>query len=1051
MNTNMKSFRLLAATALASSSFFIASAAFAQEAAPQASEEEASEGAIIVTGSRIARPNLESTVPITSVGGEEIFQSGSTSVGDLLNDLPALRSTFSQSNSSRFLGTAGLNLLDLRGLGTQRTLVLVNGRRHVGSDILSNAVSPDVNTFPSDLIERIDIVTGGSSAVYGSDAIAGVVNFILKKNFQGVQVRGQGGISKYGDAGDFFVSGVAGTNFADDRGNIAVNVEYAHQSPFFASQRPNLAKNSNFVVVDADPSGSDGVFDRTFVDDIRSTTFSNGGLLQFSPTGGRAPCGRDASGAAFRCTYLFNPDGTITPQTGTRVGLAPNGSFNGGNGNNGRDGTQLGVYPTLDRYSVNVLGHFAISEAFEPFVEAKYVRTDSTRWGSSAFFQGTTIDGLFERPRFDNPFLSDTARTQINAARAQAGLAPITNGATRFTLFKSLTDLGGRQEDATRETFRIVGGVGGTFNDDWKYEVALNYGEFKEKTKVLGNLNQQRFILAMDSVRNTAGQIVCRSQIDPTAANIYPFSNSDAFAQSQLAGDVAACVPLNPFGEGNITQAMKNYLLSNTTSVGNIKQFIASASLSGDTSKWFELPGGPVGFAIGAEYRRETNFFKSDDLVANGLTFYNALPLFDPPAFSVKEAFGEIRIPILADIPFFHELTLSGAGRVSKYRGNTGTVYAYNGGVDWAPIPDIRFRAGYARSVRAPNLADLFSEQSQNFAPAPADPCSFRNLGTGSSTRAANCASSGRPATVATDRPNGYDFVYTSSLEILSGGNPDLNEETSDSLTVGAVFEPRFVPGFTLSVDYYNIKIKNVITAPTAQQIINACYDLADTNNQFCALFQRSSAPDTFLPDGTRVGNGPRGEFQFQILEGSLQQTLLNYAKSKTRGIDVEAAYKRDIEEIGTTLSTRLTYTHVFQNDDFLNPADPGRADQTLFELGDPQNAFNWDTEFKRDNITLGFQLRYIGKQVLNTFEDFFAKQGRPPENADYAPLKFYPSTWYQDVRLGLDVNDKFNIYGGVDNLFDRKPPFGLTGTGGGSGIYDTRGRFFYAGVKAKF
>src|SRR4051794_37133129 len=198
-----------------------------------AAASETGGGAIVITGSRIRRPNLESTVPIPSVGGEEFFETSQVSVGDVLNDLPALRSTFSQANSTRFLGTAGLNLLDLRGLGTQRTLVLVNGRRHVGGDVLNTATSVDVNTIPVDLIERVDVVTGGNSAIYGSDAIAGVVNFVLKQDYEGVQLRGQGGISKYNDLGSYFVSALAGTNFADDRGNVAINVEYARQNAGF--------------------------------------------------------------------------------------------------------------------------------------------------------------------------------------------------------------------------------------------------------------------------------------------------------------------------------------------------------------------------------------------------------------------------------------------------------------------------------------------------------------------------------------------------------------------------------------------------------------------------------------------------------------------------------------------------------------------------------------------------------------------------------------------------------------------------------------------------
>ncbi|MFL6846616.1 MAG: TonB-dependent receptor plug domain-containing protein [Allosphingosinicella sp.] len=307
----MRKFGLLGTSALGSFTFIGLSVAFAAPAQAQQVEEDipatcqampegsdrdkcisgevetesgaaASEtggGAIVITGSRIRRPNLESTVPITSVGGEEFFETSQVSVGDVLNDLPALRSTFSQANSTRFLGTAGLNLLDLRGLGTQRTLVLVNGRRHVGGDILNNAVSVDTNTIPTDLIERVDVVTGGNSAIYGSDAIAGVVNFVLKQNYDGVQVRGQAGVSKYGDAGSYFASLLAGRNFAGDRGNIAINVEYANQQQYFGAGRPNLRRNNAFVVIDTDPVGSDGNPDRAFFRDIRSATLTNTGVV----------------------------------------------------------------------------------------------------------------------------------------------------------------------------------------------------------------------------------------------------------------------------------------------------------------------------------------------------------------------------------------------------------------------------------------------------------------------------------------------------------------------------------------------------------------------------------------------------------------------------------------------------------------------------------------------------------------------------------------------------------------------------------------------------
>jgi outer membrane receptor protein involved in Fe transport len=1012
-----------------------------------------SDQGITITGTRIRRPNLESAVPITSIGGEEFHQTGQVSIGDVLNELPSLRSTFSQANSTRFLGTAGLNLLDLRGLGTQRTLVLVNGRRHVGSDVLNNAVSPDVNTIPTDLVERVDVVTGGNSAIYGSDAIAGVVNFILKRNFEGVQIRGQGGVSKYGDAGSYFVSATAGTNFADDRGNIAINAEYARQNQFFAEGRPAWEINSNFVEVDTDVGeASDGVADRVFMRDIRSASLSNYGLVRFGGGNNSYRCGTDPNGLGYSCNYLFDAAGNLVPQTGTRVGVVPGannptGSFIGGNGENFRGGEQFQLGPKLDRYNVNVIGHFEITPAFVPFIEAKYARTESLGTGSSgpAFIQGSTLgDPAFflgdyvnrEQISINNPFLTPQARQTIVAQRALAGLS--TSDATRFSIRLNLLGLGTRREDATRETYRAVGGFRGDFNEDWQYEVSANYGEFKEKTLILGNLNAQRFLLAMDAVKDPAtGQIVCASKIDPAArVGYYPdFGNEASSAIFQQ--DVAACVPINPFGN-NISQAARDYVLSDTVATGRIKQFVLNGFLSGDTSQLFELPGGPIGFAVGAEYRREKVLYEQDPLVEQGYTFYNAIPTFSPPTFEVKEVFGEVRLPILRDMPLFQDLTVSAAARISDYNvGQTGTTYAYNAGVEWAPVRDLRFRANYSRAVRAPNLADLFTPLGQNFAPGFADPCAANQIQQGSENRAKNCAAAGIPAS--------FNYGYSASLELQSGGNPDLKEETSDSFTVGGVFTPRFLPGFSLSVDYFDITVNDVITTPTAQQIVDACYDLPDLNNQFCDLFER-------VPAG---GEGPVGEEPFRIVEGSLEQRLLNYAKLTARGVDIEAAYRHRFD-FGT-VNTRFTYTHMIERDQFLDPTQPTFADQVLLELGDPQDSFNWNVDLQSGPITFGYQVRYIGKQIIGPnalcceYEDFFSKQGRDPQNPDAANIVFNPAVWYHDARLAIEAGEKFEFYLGVDNITNRKPPFGLTGIGGGSGIYDVRGRFFYAGAVAKF
>lgn len=1041
MKMNFKKAALCSATFL-SVCALSSTTAFAQDVPADEAANSADDAgeAIVVTGSRIRRPNLDSGAPISTVAGEEFFDTGRVSVGDVLNEMPQLRSTFSQQNSTRFLGTRGLNLLDLRGLGTQRTLVLVNGRRHVPGDVLSNGVSPDVNTFPTDLIESVDILTGAGSSVYGSDAIAGAVNFKLKQDYEGVQVRGQSGISQYGDAGNQYVSVLAGTNFSEGRGNIAVNVEYAHQSDYYASGRGRLRQVDNFVIVDSDVGApSDATPDRVFLHDIRSTTISLGGMINIAAGN---TCGVASNGVNFNCTYLFQPDGTLVPQTGQRVGLGPNGNFLGGNGYTGREGHLVALSPELNRYSINLLGHYEFSPAFVPFFEAKYVRTEAQGSQSGPFFsQGVTLGDPSpinrETISINNPYLTTQARDVIIAARAANGQT--TNDATRFTLRRNWLDLGIRDEKITRETYRAVVGVRGDFNDDWNYELSINYGEHHEKNTILSNINVQRYLLAIDTVRNPAtGQIVCRSQIDPTAAlGALIDENGDARTVAndpRLAADIAACQPLNPFGEGSASQAARDYLTVNSKANGKITQFVASGFVSGDLSQLFELPGGPIGFSVGGEYRKETLRYDLDDLTQEGYAFYNAIPSFSAPAFEVKEAFGELSVPILKDTPFFRELTVTGSGRIADYKGATGTVYTYGGDVVWKPIDDLRLRASYTRAVRAPNLVELYSAQGQNFAPAPSDPCSLRFRDQGTSNRAANCLAAGIPAS--------YDAVYTESLETVSGGNPLLREETSDNYTIGGVFTPSFVPGLSLSVDYYKITVNNVISSIDAQTILNKCYDGAP-GNSFCDLFQRNGA-----------GTGPSGEDPYKVLQGSLLESQANFAKLKVRGIDTELAYRRDLG-FGEA-NFRVQWTHVLQNDAFLNPDDPSEADQILYEVGDPKDRLTANVALKTGKATFGYQFRWIGKQVFGEAENTLSVQGRDPLNADYADVKGYPNVFYHDIRFDYELTDQFNFYAGVDNLLNRFPPFGGTGIGAGfdnvgvTGLFDNRGRYFYAGFKAK-
>jgi outer membrane receptor protein involved in Fe transport len=1144
--------RLLGATALGGALAFLPAYASAQTDAPAGStgsptapgeplnsqsevelqsgqstaDGNASGGDVVVTGSRIRRPNLDSTVPITSISGEQFFQQGDANIGDTLNELPQLRSTFAQQNPGLGIGIAGLNLLDLRGLGTSRTLVLVNGRRHVAADILNNAVSPDINSIPNDLIERVDIVTGGNSAIYGSDAIAGVVNFVLRRNFDGVQLRGLAGVSPRGFGGNQYLSAMVGKNFAEGRGNVTLHGEFANQDRVFGSELPWLRSVDGFGVVDVDPAGlpngSDGFPDSIFLRDVRSAAINRFGLVPITQprdnpatTVNEALCGIGAGptngatspvgGTPYNCTYLFDPTGNFGAQAGSRYGAGIIGGILGGNGQTGREGQLLSIQPQVKRYNFNLLAHFGVSDAFEPFIEAKFTRVDTV--GNNA--SPTGIQGTFgqfdfrERFRLDNPFLTAGQRgeianlilgsgcnTSLTAACATAAgaaatrtttagqgtggplsaadIAAINAGTYRFVVARSLEDVGNRDEVFRRDTYRIVGGVRGAFNDDWNYEASLNYGKFKQTVSTNGYVDRQRFMLSLDAGRNpVTGQIQCRAQFDPASAaafDVGAYQTGSAARTSpgqtaRLAADIAACVPYNSFGAAN-NQAAVSYFTRRANTDASLEQFVATAFVAGDTSQLFELPGGPVRFAIGGEYRREDGTYFDDPFVLEGnaglgtQSNTNAVAIgnFDPPAFKVKEAFGEIQIPLVKDVFLLDELTVSAAGRVADYNNATGTVLTYNVGVDWAPIQDLRLRGNYSRAVRSPNLSELFFPPVANFAPGFVDPCSPNSLAN-NPNRPVNClAQVGGSATILAGIPN-----VTQSLPVISGSNPNLAEEKSRSWTFGGVLQPRFIPGLSLSVDYYNIKVENVIVSLGAQAIANNCVDQPTTDNVFCSLFQRYLGPTP----------GPLGEITGQIAGNTLIQAGVNFAARKRRGIDVNLAYRANISD-DVKFSTNLIYTHNLQVSNFENPALPKFENRVLSELGDPKDEFRLDTELSLGAATLGYRMRYIGKMYTSLYENFQELPSAcstptvcPPNNLDVVSPSEFPEVFYHDLRFAYEINQKFEFYLGVDNLLDTHPPFGLSGTGtsgtggdrgtGNAAIYDAFGRKAYAGFRANF
>lgn len=1078
----MKMKQLLSATALVSVLVGFPGLAAAQTAPSSEATPTESGDAIVVTGSRIKRPNLESNIPVTSIVGEDLFNQGQTNLGDTLSDLPQLRSTFVQQNPGAGVGIAGLNLLDLRGLGTSRTLVLVNGRRHVASDILSNASSVDVNQIANDLIERVDVLTGGNSAVYGSDAIGGVVNFVLKRNFSGFQVRGNAAVSEAGFGGNQFISAIAGKNFADGRGNITLQAEFANQRRIYASEIPAFRSADGFATIDADSAGlaqgSDGFPDAVFVRDIRSSTIHRFGIVPILQPAAGGLCGNgtlanngpaNTAGTAFNCNFIFNEAGRLTPQTGTRFGTGPAGTFIGGNGQTGREEELLSILPSNQRININVLARYEFSPAFEVFLEAKYVRTDSVgnQLGPTFINNGPIAGSVDPRiaPRLDNPFLNPADRTTIangilasgcgssvgNAIAAvtcrpltAAERTNIANGSYRFLFGRTLTDSEDRDEIFRRTTYRVVGGLRGQFNDDWNYEVAVNYGRFEETTDMRGFVDRQRFLLSLDAGLNPMNnQIQCRSRFDPASANGLA---GNAAAAAKLAADIAACVPYNPFGQGN-NAAATAYFRIPINNRSSLSQFDVLGYVSGDSSQILNLPGGPINFVLGGEYRREKAFNDSDAAADNLLSNSVFLGDVNAPALTVTEGFGELEIPILKDVFLFKELTVNGAGRISSYNTGAGTTYTYNAGVQWSPTGGVRFRGNYGRAVRAPNVSESSFPAVPNFANGFIDPCNVNAIGA-NPIRGANCTASLTAAQRANLPPAGY------SLGIISGSNPDLVSETSDSYTYGVVLQPRFLPGFSLSVDYYDINVSGVIVSLAAQTIVNTCFDAAaGLTNPLCGSFQRNLTSSV----------GPSGELPGQILFNSLVSGPQNFASRKRQGMDVEAAYSADISS-AVKLNTRLIYTHSFVNSNFQDPARPTFANIILREVGDPQDEARFDLNLIfKEKITFGYQMRVLGSQLIGAFENTFNNNaGVPgatglPLNADAFDIISYPATFYHNLRINFQVGnsrvgkDAFNLFVGVDNVMDQDPPFGTTATGGGTGIFNIRGRNFYTGFRARF
>jgi iron complex outermembrane recepter protein len=1008
----------------------------AQETAPTTPMEE-----IIVTGSRIGTSAINAPQPVQVLTAETLVNKGVTNVVDELANIPALQFSNTIDQSLRDGAVPGRVSLDLRALGSQRTLVLVNGRRHVAG--APGTASVDVTSIPAGIVERVEVLTGGASAIYGSDAVTGVVNFITKKNFEGAELDLQLGMAGEGDAGNIYASLLAGKNFGAGKGNITANLVMQSRAGILEGDRDWAADNnvaddytnpdSLFQVGDPIPSG------RTAANTLRRPILTNGnptyagtdpalvararaaapraikrkptfsissvyGLIGIDPFGSGV-AGSDSFGD-FASTLDTNGNGTadcresdpgrrgfgcwvIDPVTGQ---LRPfrDGLFAGSSNQFGGDGAPQrfsgqSLTPDIFNTSLNLLGEYEINKHFKPYFEVKAVES-KTR--NVAVYK--TFDDSIPI-RSDNPFIPASVRTLINR---EIAADPSVASTIQVVMGRDNIDIIDPKERNTRRTFRGVLGTNGELGFGFDYDLSVNYGRTTQKVETYTRAID-RYFASIDAVRDPAtGRIVCRSDLQPTSVpgvSLFPEVSFPGYVTFSR-GD-GQCKPLNLFGLGAPSAEARAFNSIKEVSNAEIEQTVVSAIITGDSAGFFKLPGGPIGIAFGGEYREEKSQFTPDPLRARGLLFDASVARPEGGKFDVKEAFLELNFPLLAELPFAEVLTVSAAARASEYStiGNTET-WKVDG--IWAPVADVRFRAGIAETVRAPNISELFGpEQSATF--RPIDPCDSANINRGPNpaNRLANCRADGIPV--------GFVDPLTARFLGVTSGNRALEAETSESKTFGIVLQPRFLDGFSATIDYWDIKIDGAIASVSAQETVDACYDAPSRANPFCALFTRNRTAGS----PTVLG------FNF------LRQTLVNFQSIQSSGIDFDVRYGLPLETLGLAgwgdLDFRIAGTKVEEYVRFESATNRSTQNPELGEIERPEWAFGTTLSWSRGPVTASLFSNYTGETMLRGVEI--------ESKADFSP-NTAPSVWVHDLTVRYDINDDLTVVGGVNNLLNEEP-----------------------------
>ncbi|WP_114395092.1 TonB-dependent receptor domain-containing protein [Oleisolibacter albus] len=965
----------------AARSALLAGAALSAIAVPALAQDTGSLDEIVVTGTRIARKDFVSDSPLSTVGAEQFQQTGSLTAENLLNQLPqVVPDATTTSNNPSAGGRANINL---RGLGSNRNLVLINGRRMIGSD---SSMSVDVNTIPGALVDRVEVISGGASAVYGADAVAGVVNFILKDDFEGIESNLQYGISGEGDAKEKSADVTLGGNFAQGRGNTTLSIGY--------SERDRLGKG-----------------ERDFTSQATSTTsYLPWGSVVF---GANAPTqaavdsvfgkysGYSSGTVSRNDRYSFNPDGSLFSISHSSSAPAPfnvkvdpsqlstcilDGSCNGGDKRVSYNfEPENALILPLERVNIAGTSRYKINDYIEAYASGFFTNYNSkTQLAPSPAPTGS--QGSFFVP-VTNPFIP------ADLAALAAGRANPTADIPLLTRFNTV---GPRISEYENNVFQVLGGFRGDIPgiNSWKYDFYAATGRVSTTETQYGNVSYnavQSLLTAADG-----GASLCEGGY-------------------------------NPFGFNAISEACRKYVEVTAKNTTTIEQDVVELNVTGNL---FELPAGAVGLALGGQYRAETYDFKADSVLASGdVSGFNAQQSLNGDVEN-KDLYGELYVPLLADLPFAKQVSVTAGYRFSDHSA-AGTFSSYKGEGSWEVNDLLRLRGSYQRAVRAPNIGELYSPQDEDN-PEVLDPCNV-----GSSYRTGANAAAVRALCLAQGVPAGLIDSYEQSndqVDALVGGNPNLSEEKADTFTIGTVlnspFQNEYLANLTLSVDYYNIKVKDAISSIDAELSIPRCFNSNGdnpsfaANNFYCQLFKR---------------RGFDGSIE------DVQQTSANLSNIKTSGIDVQLDWSADLPSDLGRLGFNFVGTWV---DTFKEQALPGDAfleyaGSIGTSIGDaiPEWKGTFTTTHIYGPVTTQVRARYIGAMEHRQVRDGSGTAGG------------VPATWYFDLNATYDVSENISLRGGIVNAFDQKPRLYTPNVQDNTdpSVYDVVGRRFFAGVTAKF